>query len=84
MVPMTVGGHGPIVETLLASAEPSLRWKVRTQVLDEGADGAAIEKLREEICRSERVRGGASTRRANPWVTADALAVLRAAGRLRL
>jgi len=26
--------------------------------------------------------GGASTRRANPWVTADALAVLRAAGRL--
>jgi len=28
--------------------------------------------------------GGTSTRRANPWVTADALAVLRAAGRLRL
>jgi hypothetical protein len=26
--------------------------------------------------------GGTSTRRANPWVTADALAVLRAAGRL--
>jgi hypothetical protein len=28
--------------------------------------------------------GGTSSRRANPWVTADALAVLRAAGRLRL
>jgi hypothetical protein len=28
--------------------------------------------------------GGTSTRRANPWVTADALAVLRAAGRLDL
>jgi hypothetical protein len=28
--------------------------------------------------------GGTSTRRANPWVTADALTVLRAAGRLRL
>jgi hypothetical protein len=28
--------------------------------------------------------GGASTRRANPWVTADALAVLHAAGRLQL
>jgi hypothetical protein len=28
--------------------------------------------------------GGTSTRRANPWVTADALAVLRAAGRLQL
>ena len=26
--------------------------------------------------------GGTSTRRANQWVTADALAVLRAAGRL--
>ena len=26
--------------------------------------------------------GGTSTRRANPWITADALAVLRAAGRL--
>ncbi|MCA2218231.1 hypothetical protein [Jidongwangia harbinensis] len=28
--------------------------------------------------------GGTSTRRANPWVTVDALAVLREAGRLRL
>lgn len=28
--------------------------------------------------------GGTSIRRANPWVTADALAVLRAAGRLQL
>jgi hypothetical protein len=28
--------------------------------------------------------GGTSARRANPWVTVDALAVLRAAGRLRL
>ena len=28
--------------------------------------------------------GGTSTRRANPWVTADALAVLHAAGRVRL
>jgi hypothetical protein len=28
--------------------------------------------------------GGTSVRRANPWVTADALAVLRAAGRLHL
>jgi hypothetical protein len=28
--------------------------------------------------------GGTSTRRANPWVTTDALAVLRAAGRLNL
>jgi hypothetical protein len=28
--------------------------------------------------------GGTSARRANPWVTAAALAVLRAAGRLRL
>jgi hypothetical protein len=50
------GGHGPIVEQLLASAEPSIRWKVRTQVLDEPPDCAAIVALRNEIRDSERVR----------------------------
>jgi hypothetical protein len=53
---MTNGGHGPIVETLLAHPEPSIRWKVRTQVLDEEPDSAAIVALREEIRHSERVR----------------------------
>jgi hypothetical protein len=50
------GGHGPIVDTLLASAEPSIRWKVRTQVLGEPADRADIVELRTEIRSSERVR----------------------------
>ena len=45
-------GHGPIVDQLLASAEPSIRWKVRTQVLDEAPDSA----LRDEIRGSERVQ----------------------------
>jgi hypothetical protein len=48
--------HAPIVEALLASAEPSIRWKVRTQVLDEEPDSAEIVKLREEIRGSERIR----------------------------
>jgi hypothetical protein len=50
------GGHGPIVDMLLASAEPSIRWKVRTQVLGEPPDGADVVKLRTEIQGSERVR----------------------------
>src|SRR6266581_3377842 len=50
------GVHGPIVDMLLASAEPSIRWKVRTQVLDEAPDSAAIVQLRNEIRSSERVR----------------------------
>ena len=43
--------HASIVERLLESDEPSVRWKVRTQVLGENADD-----LREEIRRSDRVR----------------------------
>jgi hypothetical protein len=53
---MTGGTHGPIVEKLLASDEPSVRWKVRTQVLDEAPESAEIVKLRAEIHSSERVR----------------------------
>jgi hypothetical protein len=53
---MTGGVHGPIVDMLLASAEPSVRWKVRTQVLDEAPDCAGIIELRTEIRGSERVR----------------------------
>jgi hypothetical protein len=50
------GGHAPIVDALLASAEPSIRWKVRTQVLGEAPDCAAMVQLRAEIQGSERVR----------------------------
>jgi hypothetical protein len=50
------GVHAPIVETLLASAEPSIRWKVRTRALGEAPDNAGMVALREEIRSSERVR----------------------------
>jgi len=50
------GAHGRMLDLLLASPEPSIRWKVRTQVLDEDPDSAGIVALREEIRDSERVR----------------------------
>ncbi|MCA2216368.1 hypothetical protein [Jidongwangia harbinensis] len=50
------GGHGPIVDALLSSAEPSIRWKVRTRVLGEAPDGAGLDALRDQIRDSERVR----------------------------
>jgi hypothetical protein len=45
-----------MLETLLASTEPSIRWKIRTQVLDEAPDSDGIVALRQEIRTSERVR----------------------------
>ena len=49
--------HGKIVDTLQASPEPSIRWKVRTRVLDEAPDSAGIVALREVIRGSRRVQG---------------------------
>jgi hypothetical protein len=48
--------HGAIVDTLLASAEPSIRWKVRTQVLGAPPDATEIVALREQIKTSDLVR----------------------------
>jgi hypothetical protein len=45
-----------MLDTLLASPEPSVRWKVRTRLLDEAPDSAGIVALRQEIRDSERVR----------------------------
>jgi hypothetical protein len=45
-----------VVDTLLRSDEPSVRWKVRTQVLGEAPDSPAIRRLRGQIRRSARVR----------------------------
>jgi hypothetical protein len=59
-------GHGPIVDALLSSAEPSIRWKVRTRVLGEAPDGADLVALRDEIRGSERVR-----RLLGPCLSAD-------------
>jgi hypothetical protein len=50
------GDYGQMVDTLLASHEPSIRWKVRTGVLGEASDSPAIITLRQEIGRSKRVR----------------------------
>jgi hypothetical protein len=63
---MAAGVHGSIVESLLGSEEPSIRWKVRTQVLDEAPDSAGIVELRAEIRGSERVR-----RLLGPCLSAD-------------
>jgi hypothetical protein len=41
--------HGSIIEALLASPEPAIRWKVRTRVLGEPADAPQITALREEV-----------------------------------
>jgi hypothetical protein len=47
---------GNVVDRLLRSDEPSVRWKVRTQVLSEPADAPATRRLQGQIRRSPRVR----------------------------
>jgi hypothetical protein len=47
---------GAIVDALVDSHEPSVRWKARTRVLDEDPESRAIVRLRDEIRRSPRVR----------------------------
>lgn len=48
--------NAQIVETLLASEEPSIRWKTRVNLLDEDRDSAPIKKLEAEIKHSPRVK----------------------------
>ena len=45
-----------VVEHLLRSKEPSIRWKTRVHVLGEDRDSKGIRELEEEIRRSPRVR----------------------------
>jgi hypothetical protein len=45
-----------IIDRLLASAEPSIRWKTRVHVLGESPRSRRIRELREEIRKSPRVR----------------------------
>lgn len=45
-----------IVDRLLQSDEPSVRWRVRAEVLREPVDSAAMRLLREEVRRSPRVQ----------------------------
>lgn len=46
----------PIVQTLLTSSEPSVRYWVHTRVLDESPDTEAVLVLQEEISNSTRVQ----------------------------
>ena len=55
----------PIVDELLRSPEPSIRWKVRTRVLGEAGDSPAVRRLRREIRRSSRVEALLSKRGAD-------------------
>jgi hypothetical protein len=51
-----------IVNALLKSAEPSIRWKTRVHVLGEDRKSKAVRALQEEIRRSPRVRALLSRR----------------------
>ncbi|GAA1942666.1 hypothetical protein GCM10009776_00520 [Microbacterium deminutum] len=48
---------GDIVSQLLASDEPSIRWRGRTAVLAEPHDAPAVRALQEQIRRSDRAKG---------------------------
>lgn len=45
-----------VLESLLHSSEPSLRWKARVQVLGESPESPRLKKLRGEIRRSARAQ----------------------------
>jgi hypothetical protein len=48
--------RGPIIDALLRSDEPSIRWKVRVGVIGEDPDTRKIRDLREEIRSSPRAK----------------------------
>ncbi len=54
--------HNRIIDTLLYSAEPSVRYKIMLNVLDEDPSSREIKKLREEIRSSARVKKLLSSR----------------------
>jgi hypothetical protein len=47
--------YAAVVDALLSSDEPSIRWKARVGALGEGPDSKPLRALREEIRRSRRV-----------------------------
>src|SRR2546422_11229396 len=51
-----------VIDALLKSSEPSIRWKTRVHVLGEDPESKAIRPLREEIRGSPRVRALLSRR----------------------
>jgi hypothetical protein len=57
-----------IVDELLRSPEPSVRWKVRTRVLGESETSPRIRRLRGEIKRSPRVAALLARRAADATI----------------
>jgi hypothetical protein len=65
-----------VVQALLASDEPAVRWRVRVRVLGEDLASPANRRLQQEIRRSPRVRAlidGAATESYRKWQGADLL-----------
>src|SRR5688572_22289955 len=54
-----------MIDILLAAPEPTVRWRVRTEVLGEPADSRPLRRLREEIRRSPVVERLLSERGAD-------------------
>ena len=48
---------GDIIDRLLSSPEPSIRYQMRVRVLGESKDSPDVQQLRQEIRASERVKG---------------------------
>src|SRR5512137_628246 len=46
----------PIIERLLRSTEPAVRYKIRVGVMGEDKDSAAIRSLQQAVRESDRVR----------------------------
>src|ERR1041385_6685334 len=60
----------PIVERLLQSEEPSVRFKALTQIQGRKTHSEAIRRLQEEIRKSPRVRRLLSERQADGQIPA--------------
>jgi hypothetical protein len=63
-------GRAAVVTSLLASDEPSIRWKVRVRVLGEDPKGRTVRRLQAEVRRSPRVTAlvdGVEARRVHPY-----------------
>jgi hypothetical protein len=64
-----MAGGADVIDELLHSEEPSLRWHVRRHTLDEDPDSPAMRRLGNEIRDSPRVRALLAARSAGGRVT---------------
>jgi hypothetical protein len=54
--PTAAADHRSVIDELLASPEPAIRWKMRANVLSEDPESASMRALREEVRQSPLVR----------------------------